>query len=545
MRKDGSRLWVSGVMSLLRDESGLPRAYAKVMRDVTEAKLAGDALRESEGRLRVALEAAEMGTWLWRIATDEQILDDSLCQLMGLPAGDKITTLDNFLRAVHEDDRERVREEFERCRREGGGFDVEFRVVRPDGGVRWLKDQGKAFAGKQGTPLFITGACMDISDRKRMEEELHETDRKKNEFLALLAHELRNPLAPLRNGLQVMRLASGNEEAVARARAMMDRQLGHLVRLIDDLLDVARLSQNKLQLQRARVLLSDVLASAVETARPAIDAAGHQLTVSIPPDPVFLEADLTRLAQVFSNLLTNSAKYTPPGGHIWLTAERLDREVVVSVRDTGIGIPGEALPSIFDMFSQVDRSVERSTGGLGIGLALVKGLVEMHGGTVKAESAGVGKGSTFTVTFPVPAPLPRSAPVVPPQEDPTRIGPGRRILVVDDNRDGADSLAMMLRLLGNEVRTTNDGIKAIEQAEVFRPEIILMDVGMPRLNGLDATRRIREKEWGKQITIIALTGWSQDADRERTREAGCDGHLVKPVTLADLEKLLEESSRNR
>src|SRR3954463_5072048 len=268
LRKDGTRIWVSGVMVQLRDEAGAPRACAKVMRDFTEAKLAADALRESEERLRAALDAADMGTWLWRIPTDEQVLDDSLRRLMGLQPGEEVKTLDGFLRAVHPDDRDRVRAEFERCLREGGGFSVEFRVAWPDGSLHWLRDQGKVFGDGDGRPLFMTGACMDITDRKRAEEELKEADRRKDEFLALLAHELRNPLAPLRNGLQVMRLAAADASAVAQARSMMERQLSHMVRLIDDLLDVSRLSQDKLHLQRSQVTLADVITSAVETARP-------------------------------------------------------------------------------------------------------------------------------------------------------------------------------------------------------------------------------------------------------------------------------------
>ncbi len=664
LRKGGTRFWASGVMSLLREEGGRPRACAKVLRDYTEAKMAGDALRESEGRLRVALGAAEMGTWLWRIPQDEQVLDDSLRRLMGLRPGEEVMALDDFLRAVHEDDRDRVRGEFERCRRAGGDFPIEFRATWPDGSVHWLRDQGKTFPDDQGRPLFITGACVDITERKRAEEDraklaaivessddaivskaldgtilswnagaerifgytpaeavgqpitliipperldeereilarlrrgertehfetvrvakdgrrldvsltispihnragqvvgaskvardisrrkraeeaLREADRKKDEFIALLAHELRNPLAPLRNGLQVMRLAVSDAAAVSQARAMMDRQLTHLVRLVDDLLDLSRISRNKMELRKGRVLLADVVASAVETARPAIEAGGHRLTVSVPPEPIFLDADLTRLAQVFSNLLTNSAKYTPRGGDVWLNAWRPDGEVFVSVRDTGLGIPAEAMPHIFDMFAQVDRSIERSTGGLGIGLALVKGLVEMHGGTVTAESEGEGKGSAFTVRFPLPGERVSPEPV-PPEAERRPAGPARRVLVVDDNPDSANSMAMMLRLLGHDVSTAHDGIEAVEAAGRSRPEVILMDVGMPRLNGLDATRRIRVRPWGKAIRIIALTGWGQEGDKERSAEVGCDGHLVKPVNLPDLEKALAEARR--
>jgi len=543
LRKDGRLLWVSGVMTLLRDESGQARACAKVMRDYTETKLAADALRESESRLRVALDAAEMGTWLWRIPTDEQILDDSLRRLMGLDRHEEVLTLDHFLQAVHPEDSGRVRAEFERCREEGGVFNVEFRVRWRDGSVHWLSDHGKVFHNDAGDPLFITGACVDVTTRKHNEEVLREADQKKDQFLALLAHELRNPLAPLRNGLQVMSLAH-DETTIANTRDMMDRQLSHLIRLIDDLLDVSRLTENKLHLQRSRILLSDVIRNSIESARPAMQAAEHDLAVSLPPEPVYLDGDLTRLAQVFSNLLTNSAKYTERGGHISVSAQVLGADVEVSVRDDGIGIPPEAIDHIFDMFSQVDRSIERTTGGLGIGLALVKGIVEMHGGTARAFSEGPGLGSTFTVTLPVTRQQNDSAQV--PAEK--RVEPSharRKTLVVDDNRDSADSMAAFLRLLGHEVQTANDGVEAIEAAERFQPDIILMDIGMPRLNGYDATRRIRQQPWGEEIVIIALTGWGQDADRQRSRNAQCDAHLVKPVSLSDLSRLLNSMPRRR
>ena len=391
-----------------------------------------------------------------------------------------------------------------------------------------------------GRVLFVAATGNDVTERRQMEDTLREQDRRKDEFLALLAHELRNPLAPLRNGLQVMRLAADDANAVSQARAMMDRQLGHMVRLIDDLLDVSRVNRNKMELRRARVLLADVVRSAVETARPTIEDAGHELIVSLPMDPIYLDADLTRLAQVFGNLLTNSAKYTERGGRIWLTATREDDRVAVAVRDTGIGIPAYALPTIFDMFSQVDRSIERSTGGLGIGLALVKGLVEMHGGTVEAASPSQGQGSTFTVRLPVLQDRPETIPSVQAEDERRVGGPGRRVLVVDDNRDSAASMALMMRLMGDEVRTAHDGAEALEAAEAFRPQVILMDVGMPRLNGYETTRRIREQPWGRSVAIVALTGWGQEGDKVRSQEAGCDGHLVKPVALPDLERLLTE-----
>jgi PAS domain S-box-containing protein len=389
--------------------------------------------------------------------------------------------------------------------------------------------------GASGEVEAVAGTARDTTDRKEMEVALREQDRKKDDFIALLAHELRNPLAPIRNGLQVIGMTQ-DESVRQRSQAIMRRQLAHMVRLIDDLLDVSRISRNKMELRRARVSLADIVSSAVETAQPAIDEAGHELLVTLPTRPVLLDADLTRLAQVFSNLLTNSAKYTGPGGKISLSAERGENMVSVTVSDSGIGIPQESLPTIFDMFSQVDRSIERSTGGLGIGLALVKGLVEMHGGKVSAFSEGQGQGSTFVVTLPS---LPEESEVGEHKfEIDLSTGVGRRILVVDDNRDGADSLALMLELAGNKVARAYDGLEALQVAKSFRPQIVLMDVGMPQLNGLEATRQLRAEEWGRNIAIIALTGWGQDSDKQRTRDAGCDGHLVKPVALTDLELLL-------
>ncbi len=383
--------------------------------------------------------------------------------------------------------------------------------------------------------IYVTVAY----ERLRLVRELRDADRKKDDFIALLAHELRNPLAPLRNGLAVMRIASSDAAAVARARSIMERQLSHMVRLIDDLLDISRISLNKMQLRRGRVVLSDIVASALETARPAIDNAEHQLQIELPAEPVWLDADLTRLAQVFGNLLTNAAKYTPKRGHIVLRAELDGEAVVISVEDNGIGLQPDSLRSIFGMFSQVDHSFERTTGGLGIGLALVKGLTEMHGGSVRAESPGPGQGSRFVVRLPALSELAEER-VQPASTRPGVVKPRRRILVADDNRDAVESMATMLRLAGNEVHTAHDGVEAVERAEAIKPDVVLMDVGMPRLNGYEATRRIRSQDWGKGLVVIALTGWGQESDRRQSREAGCDDHLVKPVDFAQLDELMNE-----
>lgn len=400
--------------------------------------------------------------------------------------------------------------------------------------------------GEGGEVEAIVGAMRDVTQRKQLEQELQTrveesaaAERKKDEFIALLAHELRNPLAPVRNGLQVLSLAGNDPEKIQRVHKMMDRQLTHMVRLIDDLLDVSRMNRNKLHLQKTQVLMEEVINNAVETIRPAIEAAHHQLFISLPDEPLYLNADLTRLAQVFSNLLSNSVKYTPSGGEIWLEVIRQNDQVEVSVRDTGIGIPPAALTRIFDMFSQVPRSLEDHSGGLGIGLALVKVLVEMHGGEVTAASDWPSKGSTFTVRLPLIHVTPAEGEQLPTKSSAiTSRRAARQILVVDDNQDSSHSMAMIFELLGHDVRVAHDGLQAIATVEEFQPDIVLMDIGMPNLNGYDATRQIRARPGGKDITIIAITGWGQENDRARSKAAGCDGHLVKPVSLQDIEKLL-------
>jgi PAS domain S-box-containing protein len=438
---------------------------------------------------------------------------------------------------------ERINEEGEILARIARGERIEhFETVRvtKDGHRLDISLTVSPIRDVSGEIIGVSKIARDITDRKLAEQALREADRKKDEFIALLSHELRNPLAPMRSALQVMRIAPSDAKALTGARDVMERQLGHMVRLIDDLLDISRIGQKKLELRRTRVTLADVVNSAVETARPVIDAAGHRLAVSLPASPVHLDGDLTRLSQVFSNLLTNSAKYTHPGGSIELVAEATNGKVRVSVRDNGIGVPADALESIFDMFSQVDRSLEHSTGGLGIGLALVRGLVEMHGGTVTAASDGQDRGSTFTVTLPVLTSVSASIPASASPAEASPAGPRRRVLVVDDSRDAAEMMAMMLEFMGNEVRTAFTGTQAIAAAEAFRPALILMDIGMPELDGYEAARRIRGEPWGRDICIIALTGWGQERDRVRSREAGCDGHLVKPVEPAALERLLAD-----
>ena len=438
---------------------------------------------------------------------------------------------------IHPDDRERTLACWNAACADQGDYDLEYRIRRHDEEYHWFKTRGVPIRDEAGKIVYWFGTCTDIEDVKRLEAALREADTRKNEFLATLAHELRNPLAPLRTGLQILQLTDDRASQV-QAREMMERQLAQLVRLIDDLMDISRISRNKLELRKARISLAAVIESAVETACPLIDSKKQTLSVRLPADTVYLDADLTRLAQVFSNLLNNSAKYTDPGGRIDLVAQSAGTELVVSIRDTGIGIPTDALPGLFTMFSQVDHSLERSQGGLGIGLALVRGLVEMHGGTVQAQSAGVGQGSEFVVRLPVASESSIDPSTSSPTSETIPRSPSRRILIVDDNRDGAASLGVMLSLLGHDSRTAHDGLDAIKLAESFRPDLMLLDIGLPKVSGYDVCRRIRQQPWGKAVFMVAVTGWGQENDRRRSEEAGFDRHIIKPLDASALQRLL-------
>ncbi len=406
-----------------------------------------------------------------------------------------------------------------------------------------------AESGRRYTPLDLLVAT-DLARRAavamenaHLYSELRDADQRKDEFLATLAHELRNPLAPLRNALTLLQSAEHDPQTVVEARDTMDRQVQQMVRLVDDLLDVSRITRGRIELRKTRVRLDEIIHSAVEISRALVDRPGHALTIELPPAPVYLDADLTRLAQVFSNLLNNAAKYTPDGGKILLSAKLVeDGRVRVSVRDNGSGIEPEMLPRVFDLFAQEDRSLERAQGGLGIGLSLVRRLVELHGGRVEAHSAGRGRGSEFSVKLPVAteaAPAPLSARTVPSASQPQK---ARRILVVDDNRDAATTLTKLLRRRGHTVETVFDGEEAVRMAGEFHPEVVLLDIGLPKLNGYDAAEQIRRQSGHTNLTLIALTGWGQEEDIRRAREAGFTHHLTKPVMFEELFGLLSKAS---
>ena len=387
--------------------------------------------------------------------------------------------------------------------------------------------------------VILARQAADLIERRRSADALRDADRRKDEFLVTLAHELRNPLAPIRSAVDLMkRNPLPGAEDVRWARDILDRQAALMTRLLDDLLDVGRIARDKLELRMSRVDVGTLIREAVDMNRSLVDEFGHRLTVTVPTEPMYLDADPVRLTQVFSNILNNACRYTPSGGGIEVIAERVGGDAVVRMRDTGIGIPRDRLQNIFDMFSQIDRSLERSQRGLGIGLHLVKRLVEMHGGEATAQSEGLGEGSQITVKLPLATDaLPAGAPPAPKALELTQV-PARRILVVDDNVDAAQSLAMLLEVCGHETYMAHDGPDAVDAAERWRPDVILLDIGLPRMNGFEACRQIRQRPWSKDVVIIALTGWGQDVDRRRSQESGFDHHVVKPVEHEMLVKLL-------
>jgi PAS domain S-box-containing protein len=519
--------------------------------DVTERKRAEQRQHEKELRMRLALEATGAATWIIDYTREAmESFDEHACEMAGLDASRTWWPAGTFCELLHPDDRPMMQAALAATYAAAGsemvkhGPLMEYRILRSDGQVRWLQGAGVVQRDVGGRAVQFVGVSIDITDRHRAQQALLEADRRKDEFLAVLAHELRNPLAPIRNGVQILRLRTAADALLQRTLNMMDRQASHLVRLVDDLLDISRITRGKLDLRQRRLLLTEVLASAVDSSRTFIEARGHELTVEIRPgaDALQVDGDADRLVQVFSNLLSNSAKYTDKGGRITLTLDCDEREAVVRVQDNGIGIPPQALERVFEMFSQAHAREERADGGLGIGLSLVRTLVQMHNGSVTACSDGLGTGSTFTVRLPLAQPH-GATPSIPPDATaahrPTEQS-GMRVLVVDDSADAAASLMTLLELAGHEVRTAGDGVEAIEQTREFCPDVIFMDLGMPRIDGVEATRRIRALPQGRKVRIIALTGWGQDADRQRTRSAGMDDHIVKPVSPEALQRILCE-----
>jgi PAS domain S-box-containing protein len=538
VRKDGTQFIANVVITALRNPDGTLRGFAKVTRDVTERfTKAEKAQRESEERLRLACETAGLGIFEWHVPTDPALWEnDRLFEIFGRTREEgPLSKAEFFEKVLHRDDKASFERALTEAMKPGRRFEEACRIWRKEGELRWIQYSARFDLSQDGQPLRLVGVVKDITDEKRVQQALKDADRRKDEFLAMLAHELRNPLAPITTALHLVRARAGERDDIARPLAVMSRQTQHLSRLVDDLLEVSRITSGKIRLELETLDASVAVTRAVEISRPLIDSKKHDLQVSVPHEPLWIDADLTRLAQVLGNLLNNAAKYTDEHGRISVTVEREGKHAVFRVKDNGIGIPKELIPRLFELFTQADTSLDRSQGGLGIGLTLVRGLVELHEGTVEALSDGAGLGSVFVVRLPLVA--------KPKAKDHTgSFGPPRktvphRIVVVDDNLDAAECLAEFLTDAGHEVKVAYDGPSALEAIRAHEPDVVFLDIGLPRLDGYEVARQLR-REHGDEMTLVALTGYGQEEDRRRTKEAGFDHHLVKPVHLDALSKLL-------
>jgi PAS domain S-box-containing protein len=501
---------------------------------------ANRALRESDERYQLAVRGSSAGLWDWDLRAGTMFYSPRFKQLLGY-SDEEFPDLPGSLKPILDpDDVEPMRAALRAHLEHGRPYQVECRLRLKSGAWRWFLIAGMAQHDEAGQAFRMAGSVIDVTERKEAERVLHEANRAKDEFIATLAHELRNPLAPIRTGLEILKQDKANGAPSQRARQTMERQLVHMIRLIDDLLDISRINSGKIRLEPGTTTLGAVVESALEIGRPAIEAGGHALLVSLPEQPVALWADSTRLAQSLGNLLNNAAKYTPAGGRIALRARREGDEAVVEIEDNGVGIPAEMQARVFSLFAQVGHTLERSQGGLGIGLYLVRNLIELHGGSVAVHSAGPGQGSTFTVRIPcLPADAPPAQAPAGPQAAPEEL---LRVLVVDDNVDAAETLAMVLEFDGHLTRLVHDGSAVLAAAQAFQPDVVLLDIGLPGLNGYQVAQQLRADSRFAALRLIALTGWGAEADRRRAQEAGFDHHLTKPVDHAALRELMQPGS---
>lgn len=502
------------------------------------------ALRESERTYRAIGETIAYGIWINDPTGRNLYASDSFLQLTGLTQEECSGA--GWARALHPDERDATLRAWRECVEAGTAWYREHRILGVDGRWHPVLAQGVPIRDDDGRIVRWAGINLDVAQIKRNEEALRDADRRKDEFLATLAHELRNPLAPIRHAVRMLDSPAADEAHRRWGRDVIARQVQRMALLLDDLLDVARITRRQLVLRRQRAELATIVSTAVETAQPLVEAKQHALRVSMPPEPIAIDVDPLRLSQAISNLLTNAAKYTDNRGNIALDATVGPDGLRISVRDDGIGIAADAVPRLFEMFSQVDTATDRAEGGLGIGLALVKGLVELHGGSVEAHSAGAGKGSEFIITLPASTLLAATAESdVAPEVRPGHAASGCRVLVADDNRDAADSLRAVLRLGGHDVCVAYSGEEALALGATHQPEVAILDIGMPDMDGYETARRVREAPWGRDALLVALTGWGQEADKRRARAAGFDLHYTKPVAIEEVERLLGAERERR
>ncbi len=511
-----------------------PTVLIATIEAVLRARRAQVELREMQTQLRAALEAAGMETFSIDLP-DRMIRRFTGPELNGKRLRSSAWPLSAFIDSVHCDDRQELTNRIGAAIAGGKRYEAEYRTVA-DGQVRWRLERGHIINDPVGQPARLIGVSMDVTERKRLEEALLEADHRKDEFLAMLAHELRNPLAPIRNAARVLDQLQPASAQASSMLGVIHRQVDHMARLVDDLLDVSRITSGKIELKNQPVLLSKVVDSALETARPLIDARSHELAVTVTETPLWIHGDHARLTQALSNVVSNAAKYTERNGRIEINAWQEEDFAVISVKDNGIGIPQSLLPEVFELFMQGDRALDRAQGGLGIGLALVKRLIELHHGTVQAHSAGAGRGSEFIVRLPV---VRQPLGAAPHAAAPTAKKPPRRILIVDDNRDSAESMAALLRIAGHEVQTAHTGPMALQCAASFKPDIVFLDIGLPGMSGLEVVRRLRQLPETAKARIFAMTGYGQPEDHRRSTDAGFDQHLVKPLDPTAMEKVLE------
>ena len=570
VRKDGTRFWASVTITSLHDPSGALRGYAKVTRDMSERKQAEENARKLLQE-EAARRAAETSAREAQQARSEERRQREQLHVTLSSIGDAVIVtradgrvtflnpvaevltgwsqreaedqaLEKVFRIVNEETRAVVDNPVMHVLREGAvvGLANHTLLIAKDGSERPIDDSAAPISDGRGGISGVVLVFRDVGERRRAERALRDADRKKDEFLAMLSHELRNPLASIQNALHVMGVARADAHAVERARSISERQFRHLVRLVDDLLDVSRIMSGQIRLRKEPLELTEALSSAVEMAKPAMDAAGQQLSVSQLSEPVWIEADRTRIEQVIANLLNNASKYSKRGQRVWLSAAREDGQAVVRVRDEGSGIAAELLPQVFDLFVQGEPTLERAGGGLGIGMTLVKRLAELHGGSVSARSEGRGRGSEFEVRLPALSAAPGQSQK--PEPRAVKSWKPQRVLVVDDNADAAESIGVLLQLWGHEVRLAHGGEEALQAASQFQPQVLLLDIGLPVLDGYEVARRLRRQPGGGDAVLVALTGYGQESDRHKAREAGFDHHLTKPVEPEALQDLLASLS---
>jgi PAS domain S-box-containing protein len=535
---DGTKRPIDHRAAPIRGETGETVGVVLIFRDVTEQRRAEQALRDSEQRFTRFMDHLPGLAWIKDLHGRYEYANDAAMIAFNIPRAELYGKTDEDV--FPPETAALFRENDRRALDSGTGVQV-IETLEQGDGVRHHSLVSKfPIAGPDGRAALVGGMAIDITDRLRAEEALKDADRRKDEFLAVLAHELRNPLAPIRNSLHIMKQVGTDAALLGRVREMVERQVQHMTRMVDDLLDVSRITRGKIELRKEAVDLGPVVERTAEAARPLFEDRRQTLTVDLPPEPLRLEADPTRLEQVLANLLNNAAKYTDHGGQVFLSVRREGGGLVLRVRDTGVGIAPDMLAHVFEPFVQADRVLHQSQGGLGIGLTLVRRLVEMHGGSVTAHSEGPAKGSEFVVRLPAVAaesPTP-GATAAGAGGEPARAATRRRIVVADDNVDAAESLALLLRLDGHDVRVAHDGAAALAAVEADPPDLVILDIGMPVMNGYDVARRLRQRPGLDRLMLVAMTGWGQAEDRRRSHEAGFDHHLIKPVEPEALRRLL-------